>query len=283
MTEIETTDVQIPARDGYPLAATRYGPASTSARVAVISSATAVHRRFYRSFGTALAEAGYTVVTYDYRGIGDSRPASMRGFDARMRDWALLDMAGVLDWVRTTLAPSRLCLVGHSVGGQVAGLLEDTSDVAGMVTFSAQSGYWGMQGGSEKWKVAFHVHGTFPVLTHLWGYMPWRKLGSGEDLPKGVALEWAGWCRNPAYLRGDDSLPLDRYARFSAPVLAYSIDDDDWGTPRSVDAMMSAYPQLERRHIVPADSGIPKLGHFGYFRAPAQPHWHEPIAWLDAL
>lgn len=274
-------DLNVPARDGFDLAATLFEPDEPTGRVVVINSATAVPRRFYRHFAAALAEAGYTALTYDYRGIGGSRPKSLRGFDARVDDWAMQDMAGVVDWVQEELAPDRIFMVGHSVGGQVAGLLHNADAIDGMVTFSSQSGYWAMQGGEQKLTTCFHVHVTLPLASHVFGYMPWSKVGSAEDLPKGAALQWARWCRHPQYLLGDPELPLDRYRRFQAPVLAYSIDDDKWGTARSVDAMMKAYPHLERRHLRLEGSGVPRLGHFGYFRPAARPLWSEPIAWLD--
>lgn len=97
-----------------------------------------------------------------------------------------------------------------------------------------------------------------------------------------VALEWARWCRDPRYLLGDDTLPLERYGRFTAPVLAYSVEDDDWGTREAVDAMMGAYPNLERRHLEPAEAGPESIGHFGYFRPRGQPLSDEAIDWLDA-
>ena len=248
----------------------------------IISSATAVPQQFYRHYAHALAEAGFTALTYDYRGIGQSRPASLRGFRAQARDWALLDMAGVIDWVCSELKPTRLFKIGHSMGGQVPGLLDNAEAIDAMITLSAQSGHWRLQGAEQKWLVAVHVHVTFPLLAHLVGYMPWSWFGQGEDLPKGVALEWTRWCRNRRYLLGDDSLPLDRYERFSAPVLAYSIDDDKWGTPQAVDAMMSAYPKVERRHLSPSEIGLRSLGHIGYFRPQSQALWAEGIAWLDA-
>jgi predicted alpha/beta hydrolase len=113
--------------------------------------------------------------------------------------------------------------------------------------------------------------------------MPWGVLGSGEDLPKNAALEWAAWCRNPRYVLGDSTLPLDRYRGFTAPVLAYSFGDDKWGTPRSVDAMMNAYPNVERRHLEPAEVGLPHIGHVGFFRPAAQHLWSDTISWLDEL
>ncbi|MDJ0907865.1 MAG: alpha/beta fold hydrolase [Woeseiaceae bacterium] len=276
-------NVTIAARDGFKLSATLYRGEPSNGNAVIISSATAVPRRFYRHFAAALAERGYSVITYDYRGIGDSRPATLRGFDARTSDWALLDMAGVVDWVREHLQPKRLYKIGHSVGGQVAGLLDNSADVDGMVTLSAQSGYWLLQGGEQKLVAGLHVHVTLPILSHLFGYMPWSKFSSAEDLPKGAALQWSRWCRDPKYLLGDTSLPLERYESFTAPVLAYSIDDDKWGTARSVDAMMSIYPNLERRHIDPDDHALESLGHFGYFRPHADRLWEDAMHWLDEL
>lgn len=273
---------RIIARDGYELAASVFLPENDSGRTVVVSSATAVPRGFYRRFAQHLAAAGQTVVTYDYRGIGDSRPESLRGFHAETRDWAMLDMASVFDWADSRFGADRLFVVGHSVGGQLAGLVDNADLIDGMVTASAQSGYWRLQGGGQKMAVALHAHLTLPALSKMFGYMPWSRFGDAEDLPKGVALEWSRWVRDPEYVLGDHSLPLQRYEDFTAPVLAFSVDDDKWGTRRSVDVMMAAYPNVERRHVTPADLGIDRMGHFGFFRTAASPLWDQVIEWLDA-
>lgn len=275
-------DRTITAMDGFELAATVFGDVKACKRVVVISSATAVARQYYRHYAQALAAAGYAAITYDYRGIGDSRPPTLRGMPARMRDWAMLDMQSVVDWARELAGQDQVFLVGHSVGGQVAGLLENSAAVKAMLSVSAQSGHWRLQGGTQKMMVAFHVHVTFPLLVRLVGYMPWSWFGSAEDLPPGVALEWARWCRDRQYLLGDASLPLRRYQDFTAPVLAYSVDDDVWGTAESVDAMTAPYKNAERRHLVPADHELSTLGHFGYFRKYASAVWQDGFRWLDA-
>lgn len=279
---MQVSQITIPARDGFALAGTVYRHDAATDRAVIISSATAVPQRFYRHYARALADEGYIAVTYDYRGIGGSRPATLRGFDATMRDWGLLDMAGVVDWARLQLGAERIFVAGHSAGGQVAGLLDNSSAIDGMLTFSAQSGHWRLQGGEQKAMVAFHVYLTLPLLSSIFGFVPWSRLGSAEDLPKGAALEWSRWCRDPEYLLGDDTLPLDRYRDFVAPVLAYSFDDDKWGTKRAVDAMMSAYPHVERRHVAPSDVGLNSIGHFGYFRQDSERLWREGIDWLHA-
>jgi predicted alpha/beta hydrolase len=277
------TQFTVPAKDGYKLATTVYAPDEPASEVILISSATAVPQRFYKPFAKFLGEHGYQVVTYDYRGIGASAPASLRGFPASASDWVFLDMTALVDWVDETLRPSRLIHIGHSFGGQMAGMLPNHHKFAAMVTMSSQSGFWGLQGGSQKPSVFIHMYFTFPILSRLFGYLPWSRFGSAPDLPKGVALEWARWCRNPRYLLGDKRLPLERYQQFAQPVLAYSIDDDDWGTRRAVDAMMGAYPNVERRHIIPAEKGLNAIGHFGFFKPKSKVLWQETASWLEQL
>jgi predicted alpha/beta hydrolase len=273
-------NVSIRAADGFELGGTLF-PAEGTDTVVIVHAATAVPHRFYRRFATYLQGKGWSVLTYDFRGIGDSRPPSLVGFNAKASDWGLLDMPAALQWVKHELAPRRLFFVGHSAGGQQAGLIDAPENVAGMATVSSQSGFWGYQGGLEKLRVLIMVTLVLPILARVAGYLPWSKIASGEDLPRNAALEWARWCRSPKYILGDKRLPLHRYQHFTAPVLAYSIDDDAWGTARSVDAMMSAYPNLERRHIVPASYALQRIGHMGYFREGSEALWDELFDWLD--
>ena len=268
------------ASDGYPLAATLY-PVEGARTAVLVNPATAVPRGFYRRYARYLQARGWQAVTYDYRGIGGSRRGSLRGFEARMRDWALLDMTAMIRWVTDTLEPGRLFAVGHSFGGQVLGMVENGAAVAAMLGVSAQSGHWRVQGGREPAKVRFAVTVMIPLLARLFGYFPWSLVARGEDLPKGVALEWARWCRRRNYLLDDPSLPLERYRQFEAPVLSLSIDDDDWGTRRAVDEMMRAYRNVSRRHIRPGDYGMDRMGHMGFFREAAMALWRETADWLD--
>ena len=248
----EGIEQTIAATDGFELATTIYGSGDD---VVMLSAATATPRQFYKSFAMFLADEGHTVVTYDYRGIGESRPESLRGFRGSMSDWGLLDMQGVLDWISDEYAPTTLFAVGHSVGGQVTGMLTGADRITAMATVSAQSGYWGLQGDGEVAKMRIAAHFVMPPVTRLFGYFPWSKFSSAQDLPKDAALQWASWCRDPDYILGDDALPLERYQDFTAPVLAYSIDDglghrevgrgNDVGLPQR---RVSAPSTQRRRH-----------------------------------
>lgn len=270
---MSSEDVQIEAKDGFPLTATIYqgGP-----KTVIVGSAACVPRRFYRHLAGFLQDWGATVVCFDYRGVGDSRPESLKGFEGTFSDWGTLDLAGVIRWARER-NPEKVYLIGHSAGGQVAALANEAVD--GMMTFSSQSGYWRYQGGWQKLWVGFSMYVLFPLLTNLFGYMPWSRFGNAEDMPKGAALQWARWCRDPNYIYGDESLPLHLYEEFQAPVVAYSIADDDWGTSRSVDAMMGHYPNVERRHLEVER----EIGHFGYFRPSCSDLWPDITDFFESL
>lgn len=272
-------DLTITTTDAFPLAATCFEVTGSDVWV-LINSATAVPRQFYRRFASYIQNQGWSALTYDYRGIGESRPESLRGFKAKMRDWALYDMTGVIDWVVHEHQPRKLFVVGHSVGGQALGLLENGHHINAVVSVSAQSGYWGVQAKSERQRTRLIVSVAMPVLSRLLGYFPWSNLGAGEDLPKGVALEWSRWCRQRNYLLDDTTLPLERYQQFKAPILSYSIDDDVWGNKQAVDEMMRAYSQVERRHIRPTDYGLSSIKHMGFFRPQSQILWEEALTWL---
>ena len=79
--------IRIPATDGYILGGYqwRHPNAHQAARpVAIINAATSVRCHYYSRFAEYLYAHGWNVVTYDYRGIGESRPDTLRRFDA---DW----------------------------------------------------------------------------------------------------------------------------------------------------------------------------------------------------
>jgi predicted alpha/beta hydrolase len=274
----------IQAIDGFALAATVYEPSIGHESVAIVNAATAVPRNFYADYANHLCQAGHTVIIYDYRGIGESRPANLKKFPAMMHDWAELDMAGVIEWANIFYRPRHILLIGHSIGGQAAGLLNNSDKISAMVTISAQSGYWALVPSPEKYRIWFVVHFLIPILCWIYGYLPWSRLARGEDLPKGVALEWANWCRSKDYLFGSKTLDsLRNFRKFTAPILAYSFSDDAWATRQSVDKMMAHYTQavVERRHRAPHDVNGNKIGHIGFFRPPAHALWQEVDEWIQ--
>ena len=280
-----STPVRITADDGFELGATEFAPKSAPRAVDVINAATAVKRRYYERFATYLATRGFAVVTYDYRGIGDSAPRDLRGFSALMREWGMLDQPAVIRHATAWQPDVPLMLVGHSVGGQIFGLLDEAPRVRRVLMVAAQHNYWGLWRPQERYVLWALWTLIMPASAHALGYFPGGWFGLGEDLPKGVALEWAKWCRSPGALVqaiGGDTLV--RFARYRGDILSLSFSDDHAFAPRrAVDGLLGFYAsaRAEHRHLTPASLGVSRVGHFGFFRASvAEKGWPIAADWL---
>ncbi len=275
-------EVRIQATDSFPLAASVFGDGSRA--VVIINSATAVKRQYYRKFAEFLASQGGTAVTYDYRGIGDSGSEQVgRAFRARMRDWATKDAFSVLEWCHDAYPGRPITVVGHSFGGQCLGLLKNHDRISRVLLVGSQSAYIGNYPARRWLSMVLLWYFAVPLSTRIRGYFPARRFGLGENLPAGVAREWARWCRQRNYLLDDVGPDLPGYFdQFAAPILAYKISDDSYASGRSVDELLAWYRRapIEVRSITPQDFGVPAIGHFGAFRETFRDTlWQELASW----
>lgn len=291
--EVFAEDIIVPAIDGYPLAATLFLPRGTKRHAVLINSATAVPRKIYRGFAGYLAPRGCAVLTYDYRGIGGSRPSalegynrkkSLKGFRATMADWAMLDATAAVRWMRERYHDLPLGYVGHSFGGQAFGLLANNSEVSRALLVAAQAGYWKLMTSPERYRVYAVLNFVGTPLARALGYAPgWS--GLGEDLPKGVFLQWTDWVNSPHYLFDDESLAVSNFARYKGALRALCLSDDPWATRPAVELLCRGYVATtpEVITVTPADVGASKLGHFGFFRPDHRDTlWRAAAEWLQA-
>lgn len=275
------TAVEFPARDGYRLAGTLYRPKTPNRRAVLFQAASGVKQEFYGKLAEYLAARGFAALTFDYRGIGRSRPVSLRGFDARMRDWAEKDIGGALDYLARASHNARIIGLGHSFGGVALGLVPGNERYVAALTVGSQSGYWKHWRGAGRAGMWLVTHMVLPGLSRLHGYVPARRLGQGEDMPGGVAREWASWCRHPGYVVGALGA-AQAYARFIAPIRAYAIADDRYAPSAAVEAFLDFYPNAPRtvEWVNPAAHGGP-IGHFGFFRERFKDTlWKDAADWL---
>src|SRR3954465_1875769 len=111
LASLELVEVALRAADGHAIGATVFG---NGPRAALIMPATGVPQSYYAKYAAYLAERGFTVLTFDYRGIGRSLSGHVRNVRACMQDWALLDAAAAF----AHLGERKIHVVGHSFGGQ---------------------------------------------------------------------------------------------------------------------------------------------------------------------
>lgn len=279
------TPMTIVASDVYPLGATLFEPRSGAHGTVVLHGATATPARFYTKFAEFLCERGLRVVTYDYRGVGGSRPDTLRGFRATMTDWARVDARSVHRYVAERFPGEPVVVVGHSFGGQLLGLLDDAHSASGALLVAAQLGYYGHWPVADQLRLGVIWHGLVPMLTTALGYLP-GKAGLGEDLPAGVAREWAKWCTSPEYLITHVPDAAERFARFASPVRFYSFTDDDYAPKAAVEALVDRFRRapVDHRVVVPEEHGGKPIGHFGFFRPRfRQTLWSEAADFLSAM
>lgn len=278
--------VEITAMDGLALAGTVFAPVEPNGAVLIINPATGVRQRLYGRYAQFMANEGFTVVTYDYRGMGGSQVPPDVWRRIRIHDWGIKDAAGVVAWSRRELAPGRLFVCGHSIGGQLIATLEQANDIDAVLLVAAQSGFyahWPLRG---RWQLWLLWHVAMPLVTRLMGRFPGRLLGgASEDLPPLVARDWARWCRSPHYLVDDAGAPIRIGARrYAGPLLALSFSDDATFAPKkAVAALLDWFEgaDIDWRHLTPAEAGVEEIGHFKFFRDQAlRPLWQETADWL---
>jgi predicted alpha/beta hydrolase len=287
--------LQIRTEDGYSLGATVFRSISSTypSGTVVINSGAGVPQRLYRAFALALAESGFAVFTYDYRGIGRSRlPGSLRGFRASIADWGSKDCAAVLS-AANSMFPGVSCkILGHSIGLFVTGFVREPGAVSALVGISAHTGYWLDYAAPWRYPMLFAWHAILPALTRVFGYFPGRILGLPEDLPRQVAIEWADrrrpefwWNLLDAAGRPDrqriDEL-LDRFKAFQVPMLAVGIEDDPFSTTSATARVQELFANcLHDTMILPRGCAGRRLGHFGFFRRAAHVAWVPVVQWLS--
>jgi predicted alpha/beta hydrolase len=287
-------DIALPATDGYLLGATLFLPLGAKRHAVLINSATAVPRKVYRGFAGYLARRGCAVLTYDYRGIGDSRQKSLVGynqvkslvgFKASMSDWAALDVTAAVAWMRQRYKNLPLAYVGHSFGGQALGLLANNGEVARALLIAAQAAHWKLMASPERYRIYAMMNFIGTPLTRALGYAPgWG--GIGMDLPKGVFEQWTRWIMNPRYLFDEPNLAtLQNFAKYQGALRALSFSDDPWATLPAVELLCSGFTATKPDilTIAPTDVDASKIGHLGFFRPEHRDTlWRGAAEWLEA-
>jgi predicted alpha/beta hydrolase len=189
--------IKIIAEDGYTLSGTLREPSSGFKGFIQINSGTGIPERFYRHFAKYLTKQGYVTVTFDYRGIGKSKPEKLKGFEATNFQWGELDMTAVLNWGIKNYPDLEKIVIGHSMGGQLIGTMKNADKIDRTILIASGTGFWkDMPRSILKIFMPFLWYLYIPFTTTICGYGGAKKIKQGENLPKGVALQWRNWCIN---------------------------------------------------------------------------------------
>jgi predicted alpha/beta hydrolase len=283
---MKTESIEITCKDNIKLSAVRHFPDNSSRGVVIICSALGVPKRFYNDYSAFLAGYGYTVVSFDYRGIGESNNNSLRGRNILMQDWGQLDMDAVMDTaIRWDLG--SVFLIGHSAGGQLFGLSPWSEHLKGVILAPASSANASLYPFPTRLLFALMWHLFIPLLAFKRDHFPARKIGlASMDTPSGVMKQWSKWARNPDYLFSPVSgLNTSRYARLKMPILAYGFSDDTYASEKAIRHLLSRFRSsgIQFHFMDVKKMGLGSVGHFGFFKKKMEPSlWQQTLEWLDS-
>ncbi len=282
---VSITSHSIPSRDGFMLDAILFEPLRPKACIQ-INSATGVKKEFYKNFAEYLASNDYAVLIFDYRGIGKSRPKSLRGFDAFNHEWGQKDMAAVLDWLDHRYSNLKKYFIGHSAGGQQIGFMDNHHKVSKAISISSSTGYWRWLSSPYKYFTLLVWYVLVPCTVYTLGYLPSSWFRLGEDLPKAVAWEWRSWCLKQDYYGSFLGKTISKFyfEQVQFPILFLYPSDDTIATNRTVKSLRSFYRNAPTtvEKLNPRDFDLKKIGHFGLFsRASKEALWPKVVRYFE--
>lgn len=275
---------RIETSDGVTLAGDLF--VGRDPRIAVmISAGTGFPRSFYRSFAEWLAGQGAIVLTYDYRGIADSRQGSLSGSEIEYWDWGRLDQTAVLDHLAEAAPGLPLTHVAHSVGGHFLGLMPNQDRIVRHAFVAIGSGYWGAHP-PKRWPLEWYFWwGMGGYSLARWGYIRSAGGWTGEPLPPRVFRTWRRWAHRKDYFLGDldGDLQPHHYGEVTSSIRSWLFTDDGIATPKAAEFIRKLYANADYSEVLrsPKEIGVKRIDHEAAFRTGREALWQEWWQWLS--
>lgn len=278
-------DIKITCEDDFHLAGTLYKPSKLIGAI-MIAPATGIKRQFYNSFANFLAQNGYGVITFDNRGIGESKSESINEINASLVNWGKLDMTAVLNALKEEFPNTLYHLIGHSAGGQLVGLMKNSNELQSMFNYASSSGSLNYTKYPFKFKSIFFLNCFIPISNLLFGQTNSQWIGMGEPLPKLVSSQWRNWCNGKGYVAEEfgKSIKNHLYDKLTLPSLWVHSIDDDIANIENVKDMIRVYSQSKSEIITldPKEFGYKEIGHMKFFSPKRMKVWEIALDWLNA-
>ncbi|AMW78673.1 alpha/beta hydrolase [Acinetobacter sp. TGL-Y2] len=264
--------------DHYPLSA-RFYPAQAQepSNAILICPATGITKTFYHALAEWLSSQGHPVLTFDFRGIGDSLHGRLKDSNASIQDWGQLDIPAAIDTLLQKTAKDRVTLIGHSAGGQLLGITPNHTKVEKLIAIAGSTGHIKGLKGRTKTLAPLMFNVIFPMSNIFRGYGATKFLGMGENLPKNVAKQWAQFCSNPGYVTNaiGQSIFEDFHNEVNTPITVLWTSDDEIATEANVKDLLRLYPNANTHmiEVVPKQYEHHSIGHMQMFKKSHQNIW----------
>jgi predicted alpha/beta hydrolase len=261
---------------GASLALRWFEPEAKPWAAVLLAPAMGVEAAYYGPFCAWLAAQGVCVLSFDYRGMGASRPpGSLRGVQADLDTWAA-DQDAVLMHLAQQQPGLPLLVLGNSLGAQLVGSLPSRARIQGLLALSMGSGYVGHLVPSFQLRGKLFLRLLAPMAVALFGYFPGKRLGVVGDLPRGAMLQWRRWCLSPQYLLSSEG----RHALYKSalfPVTSLYAADDEMLAEPGARMMFAAHGNPRHFEVLEPLAGQ-RIGHLGIFKTR-----HQATLWPRLL
>jgi predicted alpha/beta hydrolase len=247
----------------------RYPVPADATALVVVWPAMGVPARYYRPLAQALTAEGLAVVVADLRGTGTSTPAPSTASRYGYSDLTD-DIGAVLDHLRPEFEGRRIILLGHSLGGQACALhLARTggAGVDGLVLVAVGLPWFRSYPRPRRWGLL-----AFTQWIRAWSAIRgvWPGTGFGGRQARGVMRDWAYTARHGRFPRFDGMDMAIALAAVRTPILAISVEHDQFTPPSTLDHLCAMMPDapLDRVHLSTEEFGQ-RIDHFTWVKAPS--------------
>ena len=260
--------IKVLTEDGVQISALLFSPKSQSKGVILFCPGLGIPKEFYLNYCEFLRSSDYRVLVFDYRGIGkdDLREKTSK---INLTNWPLQDIPACINYILREFPSDKIYYVGHSVAGQIAGLVPNIESIDRFVFFCSTGGHYRLFEFPLNLFTFFMFYVHIPIVSTLFGHLPKGLTYRGVAISKGVAKDWAMFSRHPLYFRGfvKSRFEKDLYEKITQKIDWISFSDDPIATSKALKFMMGHYKNAPISHhqIDPKSLSLSRIGHSGFF------------------
>lgn len=263
---------EIAASDGHRFGCTLHAADDPSAPLLLFMPAMGTRARYYNGFGAAMAQAGVSFASCDWRGMDTSSVRASRRTDFGYRQLVEDDIPAAITALRGKLPNAPLWIGGHSLGGQLGAMVAARApgEVQGLVIIAAGTVHFRAWTGRTGLRMLFFTQ-TAAVISRVIGHFPGKRLGFAGREARGVIRDWAAVGRSGRYRAAGSRFDYEAaMKRVDKPVLAIGFEKDHLSPYRATEALLGKLGGTRRRHLrwSAADSGGVALDHFSWAKRP---------------
>ena len=288
--------IDIRTSDGWSLRADVHEPGGTPVGVAVLAHAMMARRSEFerpRGAGAAsmLVTRGWRVISFDFRGHGDSAPLAREGASYGYDDLVTRDLPAVHEYARSRLRPKKpVVLVGHSLGGHVGLAAQGTGLVSfdGVACVGANVWLRELEPLRARWMAKRAALAAIVAVSRRVGRFPARlfRLGS-DDESRGYVEDFERFARTGAWTSADGRVDyLAALGGVRVPVLQLVSDGDRLECVPDCGARFVAHcaGRHEVVRVTRGDDGGPPPDHMGMVTSGrVASAWNRVEAWMREL